>query len=241
MSKPFKICIVGNSVALRTRPVQPHPENINYGSLLVGFSTLEGRNVTVENRSAGAYTVRNVYRNIDNIVNSFPDVYIINLGVVDACNREVPLWFYRLATRKSESLQALLFRFLYRKIIAKVRPLLVILRGRRSWVSVRGFERYLRKIAQTLIKETNARLLFISINPADSRVEASLPGSREKQLRYNQIIQSVSEEFGQLYCDTTDMEASIHFPDGVHYSLEGHRLLTDKLKSVLQPVVRFKE
>lgn len=233
--KKYKICIIGNSVALRIRPPLSQPKNKNYTALLSEELNTSGnsKNFIVENTAIGAQTVVNAYQKIEDFIHCFADVYIINIGVVDACKREVPLWFYRLATRKREDIFSLFFQVIYRRIISQMRPLLVVLRGKRSWISKRTFRKYLTRITETLLKETNGKLVFLPINLANERIEKALPGSRKSQIAFNTIIEEVSGKFDQIFLSLSDLKSAEDFPDGVHFSGKGHQVVAGKLKDII--------
>ncbi|WP_462248256.1 SGNH/GDSL hydrolase family protein [Ekhidna sp.] len=226
----MKIVIIGNSVALRVRPHQKHPNNKNYTQLL---RDLLGSQATVENRALGASTVSNWLVKSDEIINTFPNVYIVNIGVVDASTREVPLWFNRLATKKVDTIVTKLFKSIYNKIIIPLRPFFVRLRGKKSWVSHRKFKVRFELLISLLLKETNAQLILMPINIANGRVEKQLPGTKEKHKKYNELIKATAEKFEQQFLDLSDFKSEIHYPDGVHFSKEGHQVVAKRLKAML--------
>ena len=235
-----KVTIVGNSVALRVRPPEKYPDNLNYSRLLE--STLNNSNikppVLIDNRSLGASTVYNVINHIDHFIQAFPDIYIINLGVVDASTREVPLWFYRFASSKKDCFLCRITRMLYRNVIIKMRPFLVKLRGKRSWIKKRKFKKYYNKLLATLLRETNAQIITLPINLADNRVEKELPGSRKKHQQYNEIIKKLSEKYNQYFVDLSDLEPQMHYPDGVHYNINGHQVVAERLSSKIKEILQ---
>jgi len=239
--KAIKICITGNSVALRIRPPHEYPENKNYTSLLAEKlnQRFSDYRFLVENKSIGADTVQNIYEKIDSIIHCFPDMYILNIGVVDACTREVPLWFFRLATRRNEDLISVFFRAFYRGLIAKIRPFLVILRGERPWISKRKFEKYFSLIAETLQKETNSKIIVLPINLTNSRVERMLPGSRKNQIKYNTILKQIADDYNLSFIELNDLDPVKHYPDGIHYSSSGHQIVSDRILSKIVEVMQL--
>lgn len=222
----MKIVIVGNSVALRVRPPQSYPGSGNYSYLL---QKKIGTNGTVENLSIGATTVSNWLEEVDTVINKFADVYIINVGVVDATTREVPLWFYRLANKKSEKFGSRILKGLYRGAIAKNRKILAKIRGNRSWISKKRFTKEFDQLLQLIIKDTNAKIITLSINPANDRIEGQLPGSKRNQLEFNQIIKTLTQKHQQTFIDLSDINAATHYPDGVHYNGKGHQEVAERL------------
>lgn len=228
----IKITIVGNSVALRVRPVENHPYNRNYSSLILGAEKLRN----IENKALGATTVSNWVSMMDSIVNTFPDIYIINIGVVDATVREVPLWFYRLANRKSDTIFTKFCKILYRRIFKKARRLLALLRGKRSWISIRKFTTEFELLIKTLIKETNAKIIVIPINIANGRIERQLPGTKENHRKFNNRIEKITKKYDQYILDISDFQSEKFYPDGVHFNKTGHLEVANRLDKLIQKI-----
>ncbi len=233
--KKLKIVVAGNSVALRVRPPEEYPGNENYSMLLEKNlqESLQNHIILVENRSSGALTIPEAVNQTDELINDFPDFYILNFGVVDASTREIPQWLYKRVNKKAKSTFEYLLAAVHGNIFRKNRPFFVKIRGKRSWVSKKKFRKYLSLMIETLKKETNARIIALPINPANDRVEQELPGSREKQLIYNRCIQEICNKHDQIFVNTTDFIEEKHYPDGVHYSAEGHELMAEKLTEVI--------
>ncbi|HAF31116.1 MAG TPA: hypothetical protein DCG75_18925 [Bacteroidales bacterium] len=231
----LKITIIGNSVALRTRPPEKFPLNKNYGQHLeeIIHSHSPDRSIFIHNKAQGATTIYNTIVKIDELIQTFPDFFIVNLGVVDASTREIPLWFYRLASNKRDRLIYNIPEFLYRNIIIKFRPILVKLRFKRSWISFKEYKRYFEILIKSLIKETNAKIIVLPINLANTRVEKALPGSLKKHIQYNNIMKSIALENDQEFIDLSFLETEKHFPDGIHYSTIGHKIVADEISKII--------
>ncbi len=238
--KNLTITIVGNSVALRVRPTQQYPDNNNYTKLLEKeLSTqLPSHNVRLINKAIGALTTYDVIQKIDEYINTFPELYILDLGVVDASTREIPRWLNQWINSKKENLILFLIRAFFNHLIKKNRSFFVTLRGKRSWISERKFKIYYTDIVKTLIKETNAKIIAIPINPANQRVEKQLPGSLKKHLEYNKIIEKIIKDHSQEFLNTDFLKPEIHYPDGVHYSPEGHQVIAKKISKIILKYIR---
>jgi len=232
----IKCSVIGNSVALRVRPPLQHPLNLNYSVILEDMLKKEYKsdNVQIDNKGVGAFTIHNAINNIDTYIQTFPDFFIINFGVVDASSREIPLWFYRLAQSRRDRLVNKVSSAIYRNLLIKIRPTLVRLRGKRSWISKKSFTKYYNELFSQLLKETNARIIAFPINLANERVEKELPGSFKKHQEYNEIIKKTTLNHNQYFVDLSFLNSEKHYPDGVHFSTEGHKIVAVEIFKVIK-------
>lgn len=106
---------------------------------------------------------------------------------------------------------------------------LIIVPNRRLFVKLQSFAESYERLVQTLLKETNARVIAIGINQGGKRIEESLPGSMKNYGLYNEQISSVTRRFGQLYIEVNDFLSQEDFPDGIHYNAEGHQKVARRL------------
>lgn len=231
----LRIIVIGNSVAMRIRPPSQFPVNKNYSMLLQNLleNELDNSLVQVDNMATGGSLVRDVVRDIDVYVNKFPQYYILNVGVNDASTREIPHWFNKYVNSPIKNNFEYLCSGLHANIFKKHRPFFVKLRGHKSWVSEYDFAEQFELLIATLLKETNARIISLPINPANDRVEKQLPGSYEKHLKYNENIKNITSKYNQIFIDTTTFIKKQDYPDGVHYSKTGHELIAAQLKELI--------
>ena len=242
--KKIKITIIGNSVAMRVRPPQAFPDNLNYGQILEKklSDTFPSTISNVENLSLHRALVQDVLNNIDTYIQSFPDYFIINLGVVDACCREIPLWYSNRINDQKHTLMSKFFLCpLYYNFIKKHRPAFVKLRGYRQWGNLGEFKAKYIKLLDSIIKETNAKIITLSISPPTTRIEKELPGSRKNITAYNHIIKQLTFERHQQFIDLDGLNPEKHCPDGIHFSLEGHDLVASLLYKCLVDEIKKNE
>lgn len=236
----IKVVIIGNSVGLRIRPPGKFPDNKTYGALVEEQlqRTHPEKVILVRNLCIGRATIWEILQVRNELLREFPDYYVINYGVSDASTREIPLWYSNIINNNKVSFTKKIFSFFYVYVIKRIRPYLVRVRGKKTWVSKNNFKRYYGEIVRFLIKGTNAKLIILSINKPTARIESELPGSTEKYIEYNEIIKDISDQYNAHYIDTTNLIPDIHTPDGIHFSLDGHheiarkicRLITDEEK-----------
>ena len=229
MLNKTKISIIGNSVSLRVRPPQKSPNNKNYTAFIQEYFDENNSDILIDNKAIGATTVYNVICKIDEYVNAFPDYFIINLGVVDASTREIPLWFFRLANSNKDGFVFLASRIFYRVFLMKFRAILVRLRLKRSWVSEKKYKKYFKFLIEYLLKETNAKIIVIPINKANTRIKKELPGSDKKYEKYNKIMFDIATKNNCSFIDISDLNDKEHFPDGIHFSADGHKIVAERI------------
>ena len=87
---------------------------------------------------------------------------------------------------------------------------------------------------EKLLKETNAVIIGLSINPADERVENSLPGSRMNHLKYNQLIKNALDQERCYYIDLQEELTPKDYPDGIHYSKSGHEKVARRIIDLIE-------
>ncbi len=227
-----KITIIGNSVAFRVRPPGQWPLNQNYGQILE--KTLNGKSndtiYLVTNKAFYRASVTDIYKRIDDIIKTYPDYYIINTGVVEASTREIPFWMAQIIYYEKPLILHYFLQAIHLWFIEPLRPFFVRLRGKKAWFSPEKFEAKLKKIINTLRKETNAQIILLGMpRKTTQRVIKLIPGSEKNYPLYDDIIRKVAEEQNLVYVATNDLVPDTHFPDGIHFSYEGHKIIAGRL------------
>jgi len=235
----IKITIIGNSVPLRVRPNQSYPDNKTYANYLEEYlmQKYPNKEIDVINRSIGSTTIYNALNKLDEFINTSPNFFIINHGVVEASTRDIPMWFHRFINTKKENLLLFILRGFYQHFIAKYRSFFVRIRGKKSWMSLNKFEKYFIKALEILEKDTNAKIIVVPINPANERIEKELPGSFKSYLKFNQVMSQLTKDYSQSIINIDDLDLNIHCPDGIHYSKQGHELIALKLLNKINSII----
>ncbi len=229
-----KIVIIGNSVALRNRP-HNHATSKTYGQILEKElnRNINDKMVVVRNLAFTRATMYDLHKIYPEIINNYGDLYIINIGSSDAPTREMPRWFADyLFSNKRNFLIKLLKGFHYYCIRSK-RRFFVKLRGKRSWTSARVFKEEYTKLIYQIQHNTNGKIICLSINLPNERVEYECPGSTKNYKRFNHIIKNVCDEKNATYINLDDLESKIHYPDGTHFSEEGNIEVAKRLLSII--------
>lgn len=229
-----KIVIVGNSVALRNRPHDSLTSK-NYGQIIEQELNNKENNTFFEtiNLSFTRATVFDLHKIYPQIVNHFGDLYIINLGSSDAPTREISRWFadYLFSNKRT-----FLVRFLkgfHHFLIKPKRSLFVRIRGKRSWTSAKVFSEEYEKLLHTIQHNTNGKIICLSINMPNDRLEKECPGSTQNYRKFNQIIQEVAQKKDALFLDLSDLNAKQYYPDGTHFNETGNQEVAQRILKVI--------
>lgn len=241
-----KITIIGNSVALRIRPVEDiiSQRGKVYGILLeekLNKSKYYINKWEINNLSMSRLIIKEIYDKSDVYLRTFPKVFIINIGCVDAPNREVPLWFSDIIFKRKFIAFHKLFNCFY-KLIKKnyMRKMLVHLRGKKSWVSHPKFKFYFEEIIKILYKDSNALIIVLGINSGSSEIEKLLPDTNKKFKEYSRTLEDICQKFNIEYIDVGDLKSESYFPDGVHYNYNGHVEIANRLYDVIIKNIKTK-
>lgn len=232
----MKITIIGNSVAMRVRPPVDYPENINYTSYLERIMNEKtGKEHYFQNLSFGGLTIKEAFKNIDTYIRTFPDLYIINLGVVDSCTRDIPYWLFKIIYGKKQDLFHRSIRKLYyNALMEKIRPSIVSVRCKRSWISEKHYKRMFYSFIEILIKETNAKIIVLPINIANDRIEKQLPGSKSNHIKFNKIMNEACQNERVKFVNSKYLISNEYYPDGIHYSNSGHKKVAEEIFKVIE-------
>ncbi|MBT3208570.1 MAG: hypothetical protein HN704_02305 [Bacteroidetes bacterium] len=233
--KIIRITIVGNSVAIRVRPPQKNPYNKNYGQILEDIlqERLSDKIVAVRNKGFGRATITDIMTKFDDIINTFPNYYILNIGVPDASTREIPFWYANILNMKNDFFIKTLLGSIHSRIFKKYSSFFVKLRGKKSWISIKKFEKYYDHIIKTLEKETNAKIITLSINRANERIENAIPGSSRSFEKYNKVIEEISDRNDLIHLNLDDLNCETDYPDGIHFSAKGSRIVAKQISEII--------
>ena len=234
----MRVLIIGNSVALRVRPTIDRPNNLTYTHHLYNYLNQSEhiKNAKVINLATGGDTINDIYEKFDHYIRSYPDIIIINLGVVDASTREIPRWFFNIINNKRDSLFRRMLKDFYNGLIKKIRRPLVFLRLKKTWICKKRFKRLFRKLILDLKKETNADVIVLPINPGNFRIERQIPGSLKNYIEYSRIMQDISEENNAHFLIPQGLEGKTDFPDGIHFSSTGHKKIANQLFNKIKEI-----
>lgn len=211
------------------------PLNKNYGQFLQDLLSIENPEVcfTINNKAFTRATLKDIVPIIDRLISDYPDYIILNIGIPDASTRDIPKWFSDYITYKPQKILSKLLAAFYNIIIKPRRSLFVKLRGSKAWINEKKFQKLYRIVIEYIIKETNAKIIIIPINTPSDRVENQLPGTKINVKKYNKIINKISSDYKLKQIDISDINGEVYYPDGIHYSSEGHKVISRKIAKLI--------
>ena len=233
--KHIKISIIGCSVAIRIRPPQKEPNNKNYGQFLLSKLSEKNENVyfTINNKAFTRAILKDIFLKIDELISDYPDYFILNIGIPDASTREIPLYISNFITYKNHLKFSVFIQLIYNFLIKPNIKFFVKIRGKRTWVNKKQFKNLYEKTINYIIKETNAKIIIIPINPPSKRIEDKLPGTIKNVVIYNKIISDLAEKYNINMVNINDLEPTQNFPDGIHYSVDGHKEISNRISEFI--------
>ena len=223
MSKKMRIAVIGDSTVEWIRPYRDHKNDFTYSELL-----MKNDSYAVDIYIKPGMTSHDALILIwQELMGKFYDYYIFSFGINDCTPRSYPKImadFYNASLIPNTKMQKLFFLF-YRLFTAtKVQRIASKLKISRPWTDLKTFEKNIKRIINILTKETDAKMIFLSIPQTSKRVEDILCNINGLILEYSEIIKkhaSLSVDMDSLFSE--DYEKYIS--EGIHYSSEGHRLV----------------
>jgi hypothetical protein len=243
---PLRICIAGNSVALKIRPPRQAAGDKTYTEIL------QAAGFVVQNVSRAGVTIDEAFATFDDdVLRFFPDLVVFNFGVIEACRRRTSRWLWLNTAASDVYLNHLCgrpfplnarmhrLRYLALRAITKLGEAACRVAGISwHWVSPSKFLEVLTSMIDLVLKETNAGVLVIGVNPCAGRVEQAMPGSEQAARELNARMKLLCSRKPRVtFLDPFDLFApqdlGRHVPDGVHLSVQGHRTIAAHVLSAL--------
>lgn len=231
---PCRIVVVGSSLGYFIRPERTRLDERTYGEVLEEELLARGVAARVANSSRWTMIVPEVNAAVEPLVlGHTPDVVVVNVGLVDAQPRTLPLSWFRWAFARAPSEHVLRRRWrglagpalaaYYRRLgPAVARSPLGVPR-----VPVERFERELVLLLDIIRSERAALVVLLGITPPGANVEAVLPGTSKSVATHDAVLRRLAERPDVDYLDVTalGLDLATVAPDGIHFGPEGHRRL----------------
>jgi lysophospholipase L1-like esterase len=245
-----RVCILGNSVGLRIRPPRESPAELTYAEIL------EQKGYAVRNLSRAGVMISEAFALLDDeVISHFPDVVIVQFGVVEVCSRQtfralnnlaISNYYLNGVFRRNFEFPTLFGsarKYVFRAANALTRRFASFFDFSWQWLTPRKFLLVLEAIIERITKETAARVIVLGVNPCSDRIERLLGSSQAKIHQLNQEMKAFCEQRSRVQFlnpetifNAAELDALV--PDGVHLSARGHRLLAEELCRTLDSAAK---
>ena len=234
MSKK-RIAIIGDSTVEWIRPYRNHQDEYTYSEYLLN----NNQYIVDIYVKAGMTSHEALILIWKELMGKFYDYYIFSFGINDCTPRSYPKImadYYNNTLIAQNFLDKFLFLF-YRVLTStKLQKICSKFGISNPWISLNVFEKNIDRIISLLSKETDGKLIFISIPKTSKRVCDILVDINEIIPKYSDVI--IKKTSDRVHIINLDLlfrdDYELYIPEGIHYSANGHRLVYDKIKDWIE-------
>jgi hypothetical protein len=245
-NRPLRVHVVGNSTAVLVEPTHGPRDLGTYGEQLPTILGEQGIPTVTTHTGRWFGMVHEVLPRWEvDIRDRFPDVLVVNYGIVECQSNVVPSWLARhTGTWDRTSRRGAAW---YRRKVTP--PVWLAARRLQRWASAhdhgrthrlspRRFETDVRRLIDLARKECGSLVLLLDIDPVGARLEHWLPGTTQRALRYNESLAKIAGSYDdgvrlvRAGLELEDPETLI--PDGLHRTVEGHGMTAALLASEIR-------
>jgi len=231
--KKKRVAIIGDSTCEWIRPYRNHIDELTYTEILMQ----EENNLVVDIYIRPGMTSHDSLILVwKELMGKFYDYYIFSFGINDCTPRSYPklLANYYNRTLISNGFLDKVYFLIYRVFTStKVQKVCSKLKISKPWVRLNYFESNIDKIIELLNKETDSKLIFLALPKTSQRVSDVLYNINNLILKYNRVFQKKkSKDILVVDLETLfQKDYNRYIPEGIHYSAEGHALVSEQILS----------
>jgi lysophospholipase L1-like esterase len=245
----LRIAVVGSSVGYFVRPHGTRLDQGPYSGQATDLLADAGVPVSVVNRCRWLGEIHDGYSRIEeDVFATSPDVVVMNFGWIECQPKLFPTAVLRWSTTYRPRLNPRTFGV--RRWTT--RQLGTVYKRATPWVASRWeglpsrmpesrFATELERYIRTVRRELHSLVVVLNVNPTTDRLEAVLPMVNARAARYSGIIEDVVRRFDDPWVQLLDTRSLVVdkgneaiAPDGIHFNVEGHRLVATMLVDVIQ-------
>ncbi len=240
---PLSVVVAGNSETVMVVPARTRRTDGTAAEQLGPLLEDVGIPAAVTNTGQWFSTIVDLRKRYEHSLrNHFPDVVVLQFGLIECQPNVVPTWLSRNLQGWDRSSHPVAVG--YHEHV-----------GRRAWTLLREaqrqaclrelptyrlsparFERELRRLITMIRDEIGSLVLVMDIDPCGERVQHWIPNMRERQARYQAIQQRVVAGFDdnvrlvEHSRTIAPSELAAFKPDGLHRNAAGHRLSAQMIR-----------
>lgn len=229
-SSKLRVLIIADSTAMWIRPYRNHIDDLTYVELL----RRDGYDVNIiSTPGMTSKEVMNLYWN--ELMGKFYDICILSVGINDLTPRSYPRWMWKInnSLLVQESIGAKLYAGFYRIFTNKYIQKSFSKYGlSKSWISQKNFRLYLSKFQELVLKESDSKIIYLSLPMVSERVSSLLYGIDENIMAYKREMSSLVDNNRIFQIDIEDLfkeDREKYNQEGIHYTAEGHKKVFESL------------
>ncbi len=230
-----KVLILADSTAMWMRPYRNHKDELTYIELLIDT------NVEVDIIATPGMISKEVMDVYWNTLGAkFYDVYVVSVGINDLAPRSYPRWMWKIENSMlvKERLFSKLYGSFYRVFTNKyIQKSFSKYKISRPWISKKQFSAYLHKFQELVLKESDSKIIYLSLPMVSTRVSSLLHGIENNVTEYKKEIDKLvsNDRVFQIDIDKLfEKDREKYNTEGIHYTAEGHKEVFEVLKKQLE-------
>ncbi len=221
-----RIAIIGDSTVEWIRPYRNHQDEYTYSEYLLNSDQY----IVDIYVKAGMTSHEALILIWKELMGKFYDYYIFSFGINDCTPRSYPKVmadYYNNTLIPQNFFDK--FAFLFYRVLTstKLQKICSRLGISKPWVNLNVFEKNIDRIINLLTKETDGKLILLTIPKTSKRVCDILVDINEIIPKYSNVIKSKTSERVQVIEINSLFEDNyeLYIPEGIHYSSLGHKLV----------------
>lgn len=239
-SAPVRVTVLGNSCSLEVCSRELRPGDAPYPELLRSLLAADGIWAEVANHSTWMGTVRDAVRDWQAAVwAAWPDLVVVHHGINEARSALIPrrvhnmTWTLDLTDGRFETFVVPRLRSRWRafgNLTARWdRPYVP------SHLSARRYGKQMARVVGQTVVHTTAVCVLVGLNPVNDvmlRTGGAYPVRRERLMNELERIAEARPRTALVKLEDIESEigdSRLTFPDGIHLSPVGHRLLAERI------------
>ncbi|MEY2423471.1 MAG: hypothetical protein QOI95_3538 [Acidimicrobiaceae bacterium] len=252
-NRPLRVVVAGSSVGFFVRPQGSRRGEGPYSEQAVDLLAAAGIPVALVNRCRWLGEVHDGFSRIESdVFATSPDVVVVNFGWIECQPKVFPTAVLRWTTTYRPRLNPRtigLRRRAARKVGTAYKRIT-------PWVAARWhrlpsrmpeerFAAELERYIRTVRRELHSLVIVLNVNPTSERIEAVLPMANERAARFSGIVERVAGSFDDPEVQVLDTRSLVLdkgtdavLPDGIHFNVEGHRLVASQLADLVERWLR---
>ncbi len=233
----MKILVLADSTAMWIRPYRNHVDNLTYIELL----RKEGIKIDViSTPGMMSKDVLDIYWN--ELGAKFYDVYVVSVGINDLTPRSYPRWMWKINNKflikdtKISKVYTLFYRLFTNRYVQEKCSKYKL---SKPWINVNLFRSYLNKFQELVLKESDSKIIYLSLPQVSERVSSLLHGINDNVVKYKAVIDNLTDDERVYQLDLDGLfkeDVEKYNQEGIHYTAKGHLAVYTSVNKLIEEI-----